>query len=191
MGDMDRKSLQIAVDIDGVLLDFIDGFIPVVRERLGVTISHELILTHDLHLLLGISREEMWEIVNETLATKVFPAIPGAVEGFGKLDGHEITLVTSRPSVHEQRTRDNLSLHGFIVDKIIFRNYLKKFTDSDGTDVLIEDSLEEALLASQYVHNVLLFEQPWNRYTMNVKDRVIRVKDWDEVVGVIQELGNG
>jgi hypothetical protein len=141
-------------------------------------------------LLLGISREEIREIVNETLATQTFPAIAGAVEGFGKLDGHTITLVTSRPAVHEQRTRDNLCLHGFTVDKIIFRNYLKKFTDSDGTDVLIEDSLEEALLASQFVPNVLLFEQPWNRYTLNVKDRVVVVRDWDEVVGVIRELEN-
>ncbi len=185
---MGKESLNIAVDIDGVLLDFIDGFIPVVRERLGVTITHESIVTHDLHLLLGISREEMWEIVNETLATQVFPMIPGALDGMRKINGHDITLVTSRPAVHEQRTRDNLKMHGFMVDKIIFRNYLNKFTESDGTQVLIEDSLEEALLASQFVPHVLLFRQPWNRYTLNVKDRVIRVRDWDEVVGVIRRI---
>ena len=74
------------------------------------------------------------------------------------------------------------------VDKVVFRNYLNKFTESDGTQVLIEDSLEEALLASQFVPNVLLFEQPWNRYTLNVKDRVIRVRNWDEVVGVIRRI---
>ena len=88
---MGKKSLNIAVDIDGVLLDFIDGFIPVVQERLGVTITHESILTHDLHLLLGISREEMWEIVNETLATKMFPTIPGALDGMRKINGYGIT----------------------------------------------------------------------------------------------------
>ena len=79
-------------------------------------------------------------------------------------------------------------MHGFKVDKIVFRDYLNKFTESDGTQVLIEDSLEEALLASQYVPNVILFEQPWNRYTLNVEDRVIQVKDWGELVEVIRKL---
>ena len=182
---MHKKPLNIAVDIDGVLLDFIDGFIPVVHERLGVTISHQDIITHDLHLLLGVPFKELWELVNITLATKVFPVIPGAQEGLKAISHHNISIVTSRPPEHEQQTRDNLKKYGFTFGDIHFRKYLNKFKEQDGTDILIEDSLEEALLASEHIQHVVLFCQPWNQFTLNSKNRLIPVVDWEEVVHVV------
>jgi uncharacterized HAD superfamily protein len=188
---MSDTPLNIAVDIDGVLLDFIDGFIPVVKERLGVTLRYDSIVTHDLDLLLGISRDELWELVNETLATRWFPMIPGAREGMEALGRHHIDIVTSRPEQHRERTKRNLETYGLSFRDIHFRNYLRKFTETDGTQVLVEDSLEEALLASQFVPHVLLFRQPWNAHTYNAKHLVTPVMDWEEVVRVVKEIEDG
>lgn len=185
---MAERLLNIAVDIDGVLLDFIDGFIPVVHERLGVTISHQDIITHDLHLLLGIPYNELWELVNITLATKVFPAIPGSQEGMKAISHHNISIVTSRPSEHEQRTRDNLKKYGFAFGDIHFRKYLNKFKERDGTDILIEDSLAEALVASEHIEHVVLFRQPWNQFTLNLSRKLIEVTNWREVVEVVGNI---
>jgi len=185
---MDKKPLRIAVDIDGVLLDFIAGFIPVVQKRLGVTITHEAIVTHDLHLLFGIPFQDLWKIVNETLATQVFPVIPGAQEGMKAISHHHITIITSRPEEHRERTMENLAQYGFIYQDILFRKYLKKFTESDGTEVLIEDSLEEAIVASEFIPNVLLFQRPWNRFTLNVWNRLTPVMNWGEVVSEIRKI---
>jgi uncharacterized HAD superfamily protein len=188
---MAKKILNIAVDIDGVLLDFIDQFIPIVKDRFGATLTHRDIVTHDLHLVLGISFKEVWDIVNETLATQVLPVIPGAQEGMKTLGRHNLAIVTSRPEVHYQRTVENLQRYGFDVGRIYFRKYLKKFTERDGTDVLIEDSLEEALLASDFIPNVLLYRQPWNSFTMNVDHRLIPVDNWEQIVSFIAGLDDG
>jgi len=185
---MPKKTLNIAVDVDGVVLDFIDRFIPIVKKRLGVSLTHQSIVTHDLHLVLGISFEEVWDMVNETLATQTLPVIPGAREGMKAIGHHRITFVTSRPAEHRQRTSDNLRQHGFQVADIYFRDYLTKFTQRDGTDVLIEDSLEEALLASRFVPNVILYHQPWNNFTLNVDHRVIPVDNWSQIVEVIKKV---
>ena len=185
---MAKKTLNIAVDIDGVLLDFIDRFIPIVKDRLGVILTHQDIITHDLHLVLGIPFKEVWDIVNETLATQMLPVIHGAQEGMKALGHHNVSIVTSRPAEHQERTIENLRHYGFNVDKIDFRRYLKKFTDRDGTDVLIEDSLEEALLASQFIPHVLLYRQPWNSFTLNVKNQVIPVGDWVQIVKIIGDI---
>jgi uncharacterized HAD superfamily protein len=185
---MEKRTLNIAVDIDGVLLDFIDQFIPIVKDRLGVTLTHQDIITHDLHLVLGISFKEVWEMVNETLATQMLPVIAGAQEGMKALGQHNITIVTSRPAEHEKRTIENLRRYGFDVNKIYFRRYLKKFTERDGTDVLIEDSLEEALLASEFIPYVLLYRQPWNSFTLNSSRRLIPVDNWSQIVDVVAKL---
>jgi uncharacterized HAD superfamily protein len=185
---MSKQPLHIAVDIDGVLLDFIDRFIPVVHERLAVTITDESIVTHDLHLLFGIPYKDLWEVVNETLATQVFPAIPGAEAGMKAIAHHHITITTSRPEEHRERTIDNLAKYGFSYQDIHFRKYLKKFTENDGTDILIEDSLEEAIVASQFIPHVLLFLRPWNRFTLNVWNRLTPVSNWDEIVAHIRAI---
>jgi len=185
---MNKKLLHIAVDIDGVLLDFIEGFIPIVKKRLGVTITHEAIVTHDLHLLFGIPFQDLWKVVNETLATQVFPVIPGAQEGMKALRHHHITIITSRPEEHRGRTVENLAKYGFKYQDILFRKYLKKFTENDGTEVLIEDSLEEAIVASEFIPQVLLFQRPWNRFTLNVWKRLTPVTTWGEVVSEIEKM---
>jgi uncharacterized HAD superfamily protein len=185
---MNKKPFRIAVDIDGVLLDFIAGFIPVVQKRLGVTITHESIITHDLHLLFGIPFRDLWEVVNETLATQTFPLIPGAQKGMKALSYHYITIITSRPEEHRERTVENLAKYGFKYQDILFRKYLKKFTENDGTEVLIEDSLEEAIVASEFIPKVLLFQRPWNRFTLNVWNRLTPVTNWVEVVSEIKKF---
>jgi uncharacterized HAD superfamily protein len=57
----------------------------------------------------------------------------------------------------------------------------------DGLDVIVEDSLEEALEWSSRVKTVLLYDHPYNQ-TLNVKNLTKRVYSWSEIYQEIHAL---
>jgi hypothetical protein len=54
-------------------------------------------------------------------------------------------------------------------------------------DVIVEDSLEEALEWTCKVKNVLVYDQPWNQ-SLNVKGLMRRVFSWDEIYREINQV---
>src|SRR5579864_6321579 len=89
--------MKIAIDIDGVISDFVDSFSKIVWMKYKKKLTEQQILQHDLYKVLGIEKEEVITLIKETL-TMDLKLQPGAVKSINELSkDHEIILITGRP----------------------------------------------------------------------------------------------
>jgi len=181
--------LSIALDIDGVIIDFVSAFIRTVRERLGFELKYEQIYCHEITQVLGLPKDDVKSLLSETLMRNDFQLISGAKDAITRLnDEHHLFIVTGRDSCFEKQTKAILSFHGIAYESLYFSEYLKKHEVATHFDVFVEDSLEEALSLTQRGAEILLFHHPWNSQTLNVRNIVKRVHNWDEIVREIEIL---
>jgi uncharacterized HAD superfamily protein len=184
------KSLHLGFDIDGVIANFATPFTEIVNKKYGVALNPADIYTFDLSLILGIPKEERNQIITETLQQQNLPLNTGAKEILNRLhnEGHKIYLLTARfPSLIEL-TNKWLNANEIPYKQLLLLNGGEKYLAKiDPLDLVVEDSLEEALLWSQKVPNVLLYNQPWNK-TLNVKNLTKRVYGWGQIYREVHRL---
>jgi len=144
--------------------------------------------SYEVNLVLGIPKEDVAEIVTETLKSDL-PLNPSAKETLDKLaaEGHKIYLLTARSEELIQHTSNWLKQKGIPYTKILYLIGGKKSSAEFSVDLVVEDSFEEALELTKKVDHVLLFDQPWNK-TKNVKGLVKRVYNWSEVYEEVQKI---
>ncbi len=180
--------MNLGFDIDGVISDFTKRFTDIIQRRYEVILTDEDMYSYDVSLVLGIPKEEVFDIVTETLKSDL-PLIPLAKETLGKLnsEGHDIYLLTARSKELIEHTIDWLKRKDIVYKRVFHLAAGKKNLADISIDLAVEDNLEEALELSRKVKHVLLFNQPWNK-TMNVKSLVKRVYDWPEIYEEVQKL---
>lgn len=109
------KKSNVAVDTDGVVLDFLKRFELAAKEFLGRELER-LNSEYDLGLRYGMTAREVdgvWEHFHNAGHWKHIPVIPGAAQAIAKLqEQHHVHLVTAiDPHLHDDR-RFNLLTHG-------------------------------------------------------------------------------
>ena len=109
------KKSNVAVDADGVVLDFLTRFELAAKECLGRVIVR-LNTEYDLGIRYGLTEHEVnqvWEHFHNAAHWKHIPIIPGAAQAIAKLqEQHHVHLVTAIDlHLHESR-RFNLLTHG-------------------------------------------------------------------------------
>ena len=146
--------------------------------------------SYDVSLVLGITKDEVADIVNETLKSDL-PLNPLAKETLDKLnsEGHNIYLLTARSDELTEYTLNWLKQKGIVYKDIFHLTSGKKNLVDVPIDLAVEDNLEEAIELTRKVKHVLLFYQPWNK-TKNVKDLIKRVYNWFEVYEEIQKVNH-
>jgi len=77
-----------------------------------------------------------------------------------------------------------------MVREIFYVDFMKKhlMAPTVSFDVFVDDSLEEALLLTQSVPKVLLFDHPWNHGCLNVFGVFERVFTWKDVTRILEGL---
>ncbi len=181
--------MNLGFDIDGVIANFSKPLLETIKENYGVTLKATDIYTFDLNIILGITKTEGNHLVNETLK-KDLPLNIGAKETLEQLsrEGHSIYLLTGRYDYLREITQSWLKEKGVPYNQLhllhIGEKYLAKV---DPLDLIVEDSLEEALEWTRKVKNVLVYDQPWNK-TWNVKNLTKRVYSWSEIYSEVQHL---
>jgi len=184
-----KGKLRIAVDIDGVISDFVGTFIPLVKERYGIELSQDDIYVHDLFLVLGITEQETQELIIETLRRPIRP-IPGAVKALKKINSnHDVHIITARHPSAQEITKQWLSDHKIQYDSLIWLKEGNKHLLEKKFDIVIDDHLRELLGFHGKVKHLVVFDHPWNR-TKNVKALVRRVYTWNDIENLIDELCN-
>ena len=176
----------LCIDIDGVIVNFVEGFIEIVNEIYGIKLTEDDIIYHDLNLVLGISKEDAKKLIIKTLELDL-SLMPRARESIEILyRDHIINIITARPTELNE-------IKIFLESKDIqYHNLYKmkegeKYKINTKTDVIVEDNLEEALMWSKRVKKVLLFDHPWNK-SINIDKKIERVKNWNEIVENIQKF---
>ncbi len=183
--------MKLGIDIDGVVVDFVTPFLPLLQEAMGHPVRYDDITAYRFQHALGYSDEvEDWvrgEIDRRDLL-RGLPRIPGSLESIRRFHReHEIHFVTARPEAKwEDVTREWLRVQGFPYSSVLFREG-RKAEGSEGFDLFVEDYLENALdLVAQGIH-VCLFDQPWNQNS-DLPRRCTRVHSWQEVEDVVASL---
>ena len=179
--------MKIAIDIDGVVANFVASFIPVVKQRYGLSLNTRDIYVHDLDLVLGVTPDEAMELVRSTLRCDLDP-YPGAIRGLARLRRrHEVTLVTARPEDMMDVTTRCLRERNIIYHSLLHFTAGFKHQNEHAFDVFVDDHLREGFGFVGKVPHIIIFDRPWNR-TFNVSNLFKRAHNWRELVSLIERL---
>jgi uncharacterized protein len=181
--------MNLGFDIDGVIADFSQALLETIMKNYGLALKKTDIYCFDLNVVLGITKPEGRQLIIEVLE-KDLPLNTGAKETLERLsrEGHNIFLLTSRYDVLRDVTQSWLKEKGIPYNQLHLLNVGKKYLAKvEPLDLIVEDSLEEALGWTQKVKNVLVYDQPWNK-TLNVKRLTKRVYNWNEIYNEVQQL---
>lgn len=179
------RPLEIAVDLDDVVLDFVGGLRIALKKEYGVDIPEESITDFNLRPVLDpIIGRSWWDWMAErTWLWSNFPAVDGAIGTLDKLrrDGHYLELLTSKPKWAEHNVYQWLGKWRppFQRVTIVGKDDVKAdFTDAD---LLIDDKMENVNGFSDDGRKALLFSRPHNRKEKNLRRGITRVEDWPEI----------
>jgi uncharacterized HAD superfamily protein len=181
--------MKLGFDIDGVIANFSDILLKTVKTTYGLTLTENDITSFSLSTVLGITRAEETQLITDILQQDL-PIYPGAKETLEQLsrEGHSIYLLTGRYAPLRDLTQTWLKTKGVPYNELHLLEIGKKYqVNIAGLDVIVEDSLEEALEWSSRVKTVLLYDHPYNQ-TLNVKNLTKRVFSWSEIYQEIHRL---
>ena len=183
------RKLNLGFDIDGVIADFSNPLLEAIKRNYGLTLKKSDIYCFDLDAVLGITRSEEEQLIVEVLKQDL-PLNPGCQETLERLsrEGHNIYLLTSRYGHLRDVTESWLKEKRVPYTQLYLLNNGKKYLAKvDPLDLIVEDSLQEALAWTQKVKSVLIYDQPWNK-TLNVRNLTKRVYNWHEIYREICSL---
>jgi len=163
---------KVIVDIDGVVIQY--PFPKMVKNFFGVDISTQAIFAYDLADVLGVAPVMINTMFREQVYGKA-NFIDGSQEVLQEWwdKGYDISIFTNRIKYMGKLDllkwlKDNdIPFHGIDVKGKGAYNY--HIDDSPGK------------LASTMSEVKLLFDQPWNKRCLDLKNQFIRVRSWQEI----------
>lgn len=163
---MPQSSLQIVLDCDGVLGDFLGHYLRTLKRRTGRTFSLADVTSYGIEKALSLTEWEIWRIhsaIEEPgWCSEILP-LPGAQRGVRDLrdQGHEIVVATSPWKGHKTWHRERLdwlSRHfGISESQVIFTSRKERITGN----LLVGDHPAHAEMWTN--GSVVLMDQPYNR----------------------------
>lgn len=189
------RHLKIAIDIDGVVCDFITSFLRVLKEEHGLDMAREHIDTWELPVRLGLGPYEVLKMITKTHETGLAKPMPNAIAGIRKLtESHAVAFLTARPTASKRATFAWLAKHGLGGINVIWvgtkpKCYLVNYYKFD---VMIDDSLEELMpvLDTSSSCRLIVLDQPWNQ-SYNLSGALMRAKDWNGILEIINTMAEG
>lgn len=193
--------MSIAIDIDEVIIEFIDKYMKFVAEKGFKKVNYEDVFCYDLWDVLKIEKELAVKLMDEYNLSDNFSNINfvnGAKEGVDFLNKkHNICFITSRSKGIYRETRDLIfEEFGSLRDRVIFSGDFSgegktkdEICKDFGIRIIIEDSGADSLKYAKNEINVLLLDKPWNQEFEH--ENICRCKDWGEILEKIKEVEDG
>ncbi len=185
---------KIGIDFDDVIFGFNRAFIVFQKERYGIDLHYEDIITFDINQVWNMSKDESFRRVDEFLMSPyhdMAKPVPGAAEAINILkERHELHIVTSRKE--EVRGRTIAWLDKAFPGAFAGVHFTGQFSKGGGkvlksevckqllVDTFVEDALVYAHEIAEAGIDVFLLDSPWNQE--RTMPTVTRVKSWDEIV---------
>lgn len=186
--------MNIILDCDDVMLDWIGGFWDFCEEKTGNRMDRRGPMGWCMSTWIGVSPEQSMELVKEFNGSERFgnlQATDGAAETLkGLAETYELHVITScsaDPTTVALRENNLKEAFGDIFTSITCLNLgipkaaeLEKHPDS----VWIEDNVRNALLGAELGHNTFVRRVQHNRQQEANKDcqgKVTWFSDWDEI----------
>ncbi len=194
--------MNIVVDIDEVMANFLEQFIQFQEKKYGRTIQFENYTSYSLKDFFGVSEEEELKQIYEFYTTEFFKKIkpmPNSKESLEKLkgQGHRLFVVTARQNHIAKETINWVKIHyPNIFEDIIITNEGEKTASYEkkvdvcttiGAEIIIEDSFKNASEAAREGMKAILFNKPWNQREQDCEG-IFRVNSWEQALAVINSL---
>lgn len=184
----------LAVDLDDVLFDCDDALRRIIHNEFDDESSYMQFVAKYPHLKNDIFRFLYGSYHYECVT------ICGAYSTLLQLaNNYRMIVITGRSESKRKQTEEWLDANfPKLFSAVYFTNaFLGKPEEVErkksdicidvGVDVLIDDSVGEAIEVSSFGIQVLLFDRPWNR--LSIPTRVYRVKDWNRVLSKLSNRG--
>ena len=195
-----NTKMNIGVDIDDTLLDFVGTYARFHNEVYGTNLKREDFKTYSFNTARGGTMKEAVNSVKEFYNTSFFKEMkpfPNAIEVIQKLKrDKDLFIITSRPLDLQKGTLEWISKYfsNIFSDIIFASNHYIKARNNGKTkaevccdleiSTLIDDSLIYARECVEKGIDALLLDAPWNQ---NGEDKgITRVKNWKEIEGLLK-----
>ncbi|MDQ2933089.1 MAG: hypothetical protein M3Q80_01790 [bacterium] len=189
------KQKIIGIDLDDVLLDFNSTLCGFINKKYETALSKKDIHCFDLDVVWKCTRIESLRRVQEFYETEDHAGalpIAGAQKAIQKLSSmYSLLIITSKPDSMAQETSDWVCRHfGKAFDGIYFGNHFhgngvkrkkSEICEELGVNILIDDSLINAIDVARHNREVLLFDAPWNQLETEIEN-ISRVSSWDDIL---------
>ncbi len=185
----------LAIDFDDVLFDCDDALRRIIHNEFDGESSYMQFVTKHPHL-----KEDIFRFLYGSYHCGCM-AIRGAFSTLSQLaSNYRMIVITGRSESKRKPTEEwlNVNFPG-LFSAVYFTNvFLGELGEAErkrsdictdaGVDVLIDDSIEEAVEVSSFGIQVLLFDRPWNNRS-SIPTTVYRVKDWNHVLNKLSNRG--
>jgi 5'(3')-deoxyribonucleotidase len=186
--------LVVGIDVDGVLANQINGIVPRVKARLGISLRYEDVTEWRLPLGSSDIAKEIAIALEDQEYVIGMPVHDGARDLVDELYKEDrVLMITARPADTRVWTSQWLQNHGFMLDELVSVKEEKKSLYR--SDVLIDDYIGNI---HEYLENTsgiaILVDQPWNRRERGhlrdwiSQDRLHVVTNMREVLPIIRKL---
>jgi hypothetical protein len=195
--------MRIYVDFDDVLCETAQALTVLAQELFGRDVPFEQIHTFDLRTAFRLDHRQYEALMDRAHAPAFLlplPPVAGCVTGLQAWlrQGHEVVVVTGRPSTTHRVSRDWLCMHGLASLPVL---YVDKYSRNhpappdappflslaallqEPFDVVIDDSpVVLDALQTRPAGCTVVFDRPWNRTYVCHAPRVTRCRGWREVM---------
>jgi len=182
--------INIGIDIDCVLANSIDLFIPFLNEKFKKNLTIDDIKHYEFSKCYGISGNEVLEAFKELTEKKMWMNIEPtffANEFLLKLKKNDFNsiIITSRPEQHMKSLTENwLKKHNLSYDKLLFMDekidkdkFQTALRNNIKLDLFIEDCPEFADNMVKYEIPILIYDYPFNQIVNKKIKRIFNLKE--------------
>lgn len=184
-------TVQIAVDLDGVLADTMISVSQILNERRGTNFTSESFVRWRAWEIAGISSDEFFRTLDEAWFS--WERIPPTEEELdvkvGKLAEFGIVdIVAGRSPATVAYANSWLERYRIPFDSFVRTSNSTKAKLGLNYDLYVDDSAElMALLASRLYGSGVLYLRPWNRNAPDML-RVFKVERWDDIPEIVARV---
>lgn len=193
--------MNIYVDFDDCICETAKYFSGLVAELYGVDVPYEKIKYFDLQKSFSLTDEQYEKMMiyahqDEILLS--YEETPGAVETIkGWLDeGHDVKIITGRPFIAFNASRQWLNQHGLEEAKLFCLNKYGRDAFIKGSDFSLEledyykmhfdYAVEDSPSAFKFFNHlpdlkIMVFDRPWNRESAFPNPNYKRCLDWKTI----------
>ena len=197
--------MRIYIDYDDCLCETAEHFSKLVADLFGKDVPYEKIVNFNLQKSFSLTDEQyeyMMIEAHKPQSLLVYDETPGAVKTVNEwIDaGHDVSIITGRPSSAYDASREWLDKHGLERVKLYCLNKYGRdsFIKNSEFNLEIEDymkmsfdiAIEDSPSAFKFFDHmpdlkVMVFDRPWNREAALPSDNYRRCYNWEEIRSLV------
>lgn len=198
--DVKRERLKIGIDIDEVIVEFLDSLLEFYNEKYNKDLRKEDFSDYFINNIIGGTQENLEKELDDFgYPVEKIKLVDGAIDAIKKLSrDHDLFILTARHPRFKHQTETFLNKHfGDIFNEILYTGEVFKEFGITKADLCNEKKIEfmiddNSIFAREIAEKgvkVFLLDKPWNQ-NYETHDNIFKVNHWEDVVNKINGVFN-